>query len=462
YYATGTSSEWAPHFPVFSSTDLVNWKQTGYIFDTKPEWTSSSFWAPEYYFHNNTYYIYYTARRKSDGLSFIGVATSKFPDHGFKDHGTLIVHGKEAIDAFVFNDNGQLYITWKAYGLEQRPIEILGSKLSDDGLSLIGEPFTLLRDDERIGLEGQSIIKKGEYYYVFYSAGDCCGGGCSYNVRIARSKDIHGPYEYYAQNPVLSGDDTWKCTGHGTFVNSTDGNTYYLHHGYSKKNDVFTGRQGLLSQLVWPANNGWPEFKQPSFIKNIPVNTTYTRVTDNFKGNVVSNAWQWDFRHSSPQILQQAGKLKLSGTVTKDNPTGIALTRRPVSANYTMRVTVTNNNAALKGLTIYGDASAAIGIGVVNNKVEFWQVKDNVKTVLKSTTVAANKLVKLKIAANSDNTCRVYWNQSGKWNELTDAAQPQSIGFLPPWDRSPRPGLIFNGTVNQEAIFSNFEIAYTL
>ena len=31
YYATGTSSEWAPYYPVFTSKDLVNWKQTGHI-----------------------------------------------------------------------------------------------------------------------------------------------------------------------------------------------------------------------------------------------------------------------------------------------------------------------------------------------------------------------------------------------------------------------------------------------
>lgn len=31
-------------------------------------------------------------------------------------------HGKEAIDAFVFDDNGQLYITWKAYGLALFPL----------------------------------------------------------------------------------------------------------------------------------------------------------------------------------------------------------------------------------------------------------------------------------------------------------------------------------------------------
>ncbi|RYD89853.1 MAG: beta-xylosidase, partial [Sphingobacteriales bacterium] len=184
YYAVGTSSEWAPHFPIYISSDLKSWKQTGYVFDKAPDWTMGSFWAPEYYFMNDTYYIYYTARRKSDKISCIGVASSKYPDRGFTDHGVIIEQGKEAIDGFIYNYNGQLYITYKAYGLDNRPIEILGRKLSADGLKAEGEPFSLLRDDTRIGLEGQSILKKDDYYYLFYSAGNCCGGGCSYNVRV--------------------------------------------------------------------------------------------------------------------------------------------------------------------------------------------------------------------------------------------------------------------------------------
>ena len=65
YYITGTSSEWAPYYPVFTSTDLVNWQQTGHVFDEKPEWTKSSFWAPEWYQHKGKVYVYYTARKLS-------------------------------------------------------------------------------------------------------------------------------------------------------------------------------------------------------------------------------------------------------------------------------------------------------------------------------------------------------------------------------------------------------------
>src|SRR5688500_8153856 len=166
FYAAGTSSEWAPHFPVYVSDDLINWKQVSHIFPVKQPWMSSSFGAPELYWLNNKVYAYYTVR-DTNGISCIGVATADGPEKKFTDHGVLIRTGKEAIDAFVFNDSGQLYITWKAYGLDKRPIELLSSKLSADGLKLVGEPVSIKIDSSRKGLEGQSMIKRKDYYYLF-------------------------------------------------------------------------------------------------------------------------------------------------------------------------------------------------------------------------------------------------------------------------------------------------------
>ena len=129
YYITGTSSEWAPYYPVFTSTDLVNWQQTGHVFDEKPEWTKSSFWAPEWYQHKGKVYVYYTARKQSDNISCIGVAVADSPTGKFKDHGPVVEFGKEAIDAFILEDKGKLYISWKAYGLDNQPIELLALSL---------------------------------------------------------------------------------------------------------------------------------------------------------------------------------------------------------------------------------------------------------------------------------------------------------------------------------------------
>jgi len=453
YFAVGTSSEWAPHFPIYQSADLKNWRQVGYVFDKAPEWTSGSFWAPEYYKIKDTYYIYYTARRKIDNTSYIGVATSKYPDKGFADHGPLITFGKEAIDAFVFNDKGQLYITFKAYGLDKRPIEILASKLSANGLKLEGEPFSLLKDEQHIGMEGQSILKKDDYYYLFYSAGNCCGVQCGYNVRVARSKRFTGPYQVYEGNPILSENDKWKCMGHGTFVKGLDEHDLYLHHAYNKESTVFTGRQALISELVWPEKNEWPVFKAQQI-----AGSAVPDINDHFTAQAIGKYWQWDFRNSTPNVKQKEGTLYLSGSIKPGNQTGIVLTSRPVSDGFVMETTVLNHNAALKGLVFYGDANAAFGIGTENNQVVLWQVKENKYSILAQASTVEKLPVQLRLALNPDKTCKFYYKQGeNSWKPLT-TVDLITAAVLPQWDRSPRAGLHFKGDTSLNAQFADFSL----
>src|SRR5690606_42042538 len=105
---------------------------------------------------------------------------------------------------YINTENGNMKITWKESGLDKQPIELLGSRLSEDGLKLEGEIFSLLTD-EGIGLEGQYHFKHGEYYYIIYSAKSCCGPGSAYDVRVARSTSFFGPYEKYSDNPIQIG-----------------------------------------------------------------------------------------------------------------------------------------------------------------------------------------------------------------------------------------------------------------
>jgi len=453
YYAVGTSSEWAPHFPIFKSTNMKNWQQSGYVFDKAPDWTSGSFWAPEYFKIKDTYYIYYTARRKSDNTSYIGVATSKFPDKGFVDHGTIVTFGKEAIDAFVFDDGGQLYISFKAYGLDDRPIELLSSKLSPDGLKLEGELFSLLKDDQRIGMEGQSILKKDDYYYLFYSAGNCCGIDCSYNVRVARAKKVTGPYEVYSGNPVLIENAQWKCMGHGTFVKGQGGRDFYLHHAYNKQSTVLTGRQALISELIWNEPNGWPAFKAQEIVGGkVP------DIHDLFDKKEISKYWQWDFRNSTPVVKQQNGVLSLSGSIKPGNEAGIVLTTKPVSNSFVTETTVLNYNGALKGLAFYGDANAALGIGVQDDQVILWQVQGKGFTTLAKVKVLKAQPVQLRLELDTAGTCKFYYKErNNNWKQL---AAESGIGAdkLMQWDRAPRIGLHFKGDNSLIGRFAGFSL----
>ena len=43
YWATATSSQWAPIFPLLHSTDLMNWELRGAVFQTAPSWSAICF-----------------------------------------------------------------------------------------------------------------------------------------------------------------------------------------------------------------------------------------------------------------------------------------------------------------------------------------------------------------------------------------------------------------------------------
>src|SRR4026207_381903 len=58
YWATATSSEWGPQFPILHSRDLVNWEVVDNVFSKRPEWSVANYWAPEIAAHDGRYYIY--------------------------------------------------------------------------------------------------------------------------------------------------------------------------------------------------------------------------------------------------------------------------------------------------------------------------------------------------------------------------------------------------------------------
>ena len=80
YWAMTTTGTWAPHFPALHSRDLVNWRIVGYVFQQKPAWVKSDFWAPEIVHDRGRFLVYYTARREEGagkvGTLCVAVATA--------------------------------------------------------------------------------------------------------------------------------------------------------------------------------------------------------------------------------------------------------------------------------------------------------------------------------------------------------------------------------------------------
>lgn len=453
YYAAGTSSEWGPAYPIYTSKDLVNWDYVGPVFQRLPDWTMGSYWAPELFYRNGTFYVYYTARRKSDRHSYIGVATTHDLRKGFTDQGLLIEWTSEAIDAFVIEDAGKLYISWKAYGLDKgKDIEILGAQLSTDGLKVVGKAFPMLKAErnnwEAGGAEGQAIFKRGRYYYITYSGNSCCGAQCNYQVGLARAETLQGPWEKYAGNPVLVSDESWKCPGHGTVVTTPDNRYFYLHHAYNATDFTQVGRQGVLSELVWNEKTQWPAFRYgtiPPAQAESPFGDSQKKSLDltvDFSKNT-TDSWVWDVSLPKPTFSIQNGMLQLVNEATSATGTFLGLVIK--KGTYTFSAGINPVNDVLQSICLYGDASNALGLGVHNSQLELWQVKDGQHTVLRTVQLPdASTPVRLQLRSRFGQFYEFGWQtKDGNMQLLTNNWLDGS--FLPRWDRAPRVGLSVAG-----------------
>jgi beta-xylosidase len=223
YWAAATSSEWAPEFPILHSRDLVNWEVAGAVFQKRPDWSNGNYWAPEISEYRGRYYVYYVGHKKQDGPLCVAVATAARPIGPYKDHGPIICQEDGSIDPVpVTDERGDRYLVWKEDGNSRnQPTPIWAQKLSQDGTKLTGERKELIRNDaawEAQLVEGPFVQRRGGWFYLFYSGNACCGRECNYALGVARSRKLLGPWEKNPGNPILRGNEGWKCPGHGSIV----------------------------------------------------------------------------------------------------------------------------------------------------------------------------------------------------------------------------------------------------
>ncbi len=253
YYLYCTSA--ASGYYCWKSTDLVNWSGKKICYARKSNsWGVDSFWAPEVVEYNNKYYMYYTARN-SDGSLRIGVALSDQPDGPFQDvkNEPLFDLGYAAIDANVLIDNdGSKYLFFSKDCSENeingiRKSESYGVALSDDMLSIEGEPILLITPDQEWEMisvnplwnEGPEVIVHNNTYYLSYSANFYADR--SYSIGYATSSSPLGPYKKSENNPILTSgtSKTISGPGHHSFTVSPDGSEIWM--AYHTHTDPKTG-----------------------------------------------------------------------------------------------------------------------------------------------------------------------------------------------------------------------------
>ncbi|WP_200976668.1 glycoside hydrolase family 43 protein [Echinicola sp. 20G] len=456
YYASATSNEWAPLFPIFKSADLVNWEVVNYVFpDGAPEWAKNNFWAPELAFDEaqGKIYAYYTARDKASNRLSVAVASADSPEGDFKDHGPLVAQEVGSIDAFeVRDENGKLYLTWKEDGNSRGlPTPIWAQEINEERTALLGEPHELFRNDvdwELNLVEGVSIFRENEYFYATYSAGACCDKACNYKAGVARAKNLLGPWEKYNQNPILKDNDNWKCAGHGTVVKK-DGDYYLLYHAYSTEGDVYVGREGVLEQLHW-TEDGWPYFENKATYNREKASLTFT---DDFSPSL-DQIWQWRVSQNIQYTTNEEGLLLQASD--ENEGLGSLLVQSSTSPDYEITVTINPElTNASGGVLLVGGAHngfgapvAGMGISLNGNEIQVIENRNQQLEIKASEAILETESIQLKMTVREGHLLHfAYKDSKNAWKALGNEFD---AAHLVPWGMGFRLGLFAkgaNGTV---------------
>ena len=472
YYATATSSEWAPEFPIMHSRDLVNWQIVGAVFQRRPQWSVGNYWAPEISADRGRYYVYYTARKK-DGPLCVAVATAANPAGPYTDRGALICQEVGSIDAFPIRDeNGNRYLVWKEDGNSRNlPTPIWAQRLSEDGTKLVGQMREILRNDapwEAQLVEGPFIMRRNGYFYMFYSGNACCGRECNYATGVARSRTLLGRWEKNPANPILKGNDAWKCPGHGSVVSTTSGRDYFLYHAYHPKDFVYVGRQAVLDEVRWGAD-GWPtinEGRGPSgqalSPSRVPERDAEYTFSDEFLTPRLRAGWQHP-QANEPVVRvdrTRGGRLLLAPRAAEAaNVLGGVVGWWTTVGDYVATTIVDTRNmkaGAQAGLAAYGDAENALGIGVRDGRAIVWRREKNQQQTVTEETAPRVPLIHLRMTATDGHRFRFAVSADGRrWQEVGAEVEGS---YLPPWDRGVRVALTAGGAPGASATFENLRI----
>lgn len=474
YWATATTSEWAPLFPILHSRDLVNWETVGSVFQKRPEWSVGNYWAPEIAEYRGKYFVYYVGRKKGGPLA-VAVATADKPEGPYTDHGPMVAQDAGSIDPVAVTDeNGERWLIWKEDGNSRKlPTILWAQKLNEDGAKLVGQMYEILRNDtpwEGSVVEGAFVVKRGDYFYMFYSGNGCCGRGCSYALGVARSKKLLGPWEKNPGNPILVENEKWKCPGHGSIVTASNGKDYLLYHAYSSREFTYVGRQALLDEVQWP-KEGWPSIangKGPGMEWPAPFDAPSRNAEhvfiDDFSSATLKPRWEWPQARPPVTKLQGHEQKSLALSPAPDraiDPLGGALGVKTTTGNYSATTAIETKDLSpltQAGISAFGDTENALGLSVINSKLVVWKRQHNKQENLTIEDAPGFSPLHLRMKAKDGHKFSFAVSRDGSQWEPVGPDVDLEGGFLPPWDRGIRVALTVGGSSDAVANFQFFKM----
>jgi GH43 family beta-xylosidase len=259
------------------SENGTHWENIGKVFRSQPDWhrqmiprNDGNLWAPDIFYHQEKYYLYYSVSSFGSNTSVIGLATNatldpQDPGYEWVDEGAVIESTRtddyNAIDPNVIQDrDGNL---WLSFGSFWSGIKLV--RLDPETMKPVADAtlHSIASRPSGTAIEAPFIVERNGYYYLFVSFDYCCRGASStYRIMVGRSQETTGPYLDKDGNDLMEGggtlidegDDRWKGPGHNA-VYQQGVSAILVNHAYDKLNN---GKATLqIRPLYWDAD-GWP------------------------------------------------------------------------------------------------------------------------------------------------------------------------------------------------------------
>jgi xylan 1,4-beta-xylosidase len=285
YYIATSTFEWFPGVRLHHSRDLVHFRAIGHAL-TRPAQLdmtgnprSGGVWAPCLSYADERFYLVYTDV-KSWGHGYVDahnyLVTAARIEGPWSDP---IYLNSSGFDPSLFHDDdGRKWLVNMVWDHRPGKNQFAGIVLQELSLSqrrLIGSPQLIFRGTALGCSEGPHLYRRRGYYYLMLAEG---GTGYEHAVTLARSKQLHGPYEVAPNHPLLTSrhdpELALQKAGHASLVETQSGELYLAHlcgRPLGSERRCLLGRETALQRVRFDAddwlvldNNGHTRSPSPS------------------------------------------------------------------------------------------------------------------------------------------------------------------------------------------------------
>lgn len=324
FFMTASSFNAVPALPILHSRDLVNWELVNHAVKAFPDdfyYTpqhGNGVFAPSIRFHDGWFYIYWG----DPDQGFFRVKTQD--PLGEWESPVRLSSVAGSIDPCpLWDDDGKVYMV-HAFAASRSGINNLLHivELTPDGARTTRNRRMIFdgTEDHPI-IEGPKFLKRNGYYYIFAPAGSVRYGWQT----VLRSRNIWGPYE---DKIVLAQGNTDINGPHqGAYIELDCGEAWFLHFQSRRPYGRIVHLQPVKWVDDWPVmghdangdGTGEPimHHRKPNLTES-PIRIP--AVGDEFEGDSLSLAWQWQAQPRSGWHRLQAGMLRLNAAYPVEQP----------------------------------------------------------------------------------------------------------------------------------------------